>query len=158
VPIVKTADNPTVAAGGRAGYQITVRNRGRLPARNVRACDRIPRGMTFMSADRKLRPVGRARCLEIPRLRPGQSVSVHLVLQVNADAPPGTMDNTADVTPPPPAPPPPAGEPGTPPGAPPAVIAKPKPKPIARDVASVRIVKAAPKKVERPSRRPRFTG
>src|SRR5215218_5844964 len=41
VPIEKTADSPTVTAGGRAGYKITVRNRGRLAARNLRACDRI---------------------------------------------------------------------------------------------------------------------
>jgi uncharacterized repeat protein (TIGR01451 family) len=163
VPIEKTADSPTVTAGGRAGYQITVRNRGRLPARNLRACDRIPRGMTFVSADRKLRRVGRARCLVIPLLRPGQRVSVHLVLQVNANASPGTLTtNTGDITPLPPASPPPASEPGTPPApgtpaVPPAVIAKPKP--IARDVASVRIVKAAKReKVERASRRPRFTG
>jgi uncharacterized repeat protein (TIGR01451 family) len=161
-PIEKTADSPTVTAGGRAGYQITVRNRGRLPARNLRACDLIPRGMAFVSADRKLLRIGRRRCLLIPRLGPGQRVSAHLVLQVNANAAPGTLSNTAEVTPPSPASPPPAGEPGTTPApgtpaAPPAVIAKPKP--IARDVASVRIVKAAKReKVERASRRPRFTG
>jgi uncharacterized repeat protein (TIGR01451 family) len=165
VPIEKTADSPTVTAGGRAGYQITIRNRGRLPARNLRVCDQIPRGMTFISADRKLLRIGRRRCLLTPRLRPGQSVSVHLVLQVNANAAPGTLSNTAEVTPPPPTSPPPAGEPGTPPAptaptappAPPPVIAKPKP--IARDTAMVRIVKAAKReKVERVSRRPRFTG
>jgi uncharacterized repeat protein (TIGR01451 family) len=165
-PIEKTADSPTVTAGGRAGYQITVRNRGRLPARNLRACDRIPRGMTFISADRKLRRVGRARCLVIRRLRPGQRVSFHLVLQVNANASPGTLTtNTGDITPLPPTSPPPTGEPGTPPAptaptaptAPPPVIAKPKP--IVRDTAMVRIVKAAKReKVERVSRRPRFTG
>jgi uncharacterized repeat protein (TIGR01451 family) len=156
-PIEKTADSPTVTAGGRAGYQITVRNRGRLPARNLRVCDQIPRGMTFISADRKLLRIGRQRCLVIPRLRPGQRVSVHLVLQVNANAAPGTLSNTAEVTPPPTSPPP-GGEPGAPPapGKPPAVIAKPPP--IARAKANVKIVKAAPKKEERPSRRPRFTG
>ena len=101
MPIEKTADSPTVTAGGRAGYQITVRNRGRLAARNLRVCDRIPRRMTFVSADRKLRRIGRQRCLVIPRLRPGQRVSFHLVLQVNANAPPGTLANIAEVTPPP---------------------------------------------------------
>ena len=157
-PVEKTADSPTVTAGGREGYRITVHNRGRLPARDLRACDQIPRGMTFISADRKLLRLGRRRCLVIPLLRPGQRVSVHLVLQLNANAAPGTLVNEAVVTPPPLTSPPPAGEPGTPPspGAPPAVIEKPPP--IARDVASVKIVKAAPKKVERPSRRPRFTG
>ena len=101
VPIEKTADSPTVTAGGRAGYRITVRNRGRLAARNLRACDRIPRQMTFVSADRRLRRIGRQRCLTIPRLQPGQRVSFHLVLQVNANAPQGRVTNTGEVTPPP---------------------------------------------------------
>ncbi len=59
VPIEKTADSPTVTAGGRAGYRITVRNRGRLPARNLRACDRIPRRMTSRSS---AAPSSRAFC------------------------------------------------------------------------------------------------
>src|SRR5512132_2553885 len=146
VPIEKTADSPTATAGGRAGYRITVRNRGRLAARNLRACDRIPRQMTFVSADRRLRRIGRQRCLAIPRLQPGQRVSFHLVLQVNANAPQGRVTNTGEVTPPPITPPSPAAPeiPGAPasPGGPPVVIAKAKP--IARVKAVVKIVKRAP--------------
>jgi uncharacterized repeat protein (TIGR01451 family) len=160
VPIEKTADSPTVTAGGRAGYRITVRNRGRLAARNLRACDRIPRQMTFVSADRRLRRIGRQRCLAIPRLQPGQRVSFHLMLQVNADAPQGRVTNTGDVTPPPVTPPAapqipaiPAGAPASP-GGPPAVIATPKP--IARARAVVKIVKRVP--AQRPRARPPFTG
>ena len=37
VPIEKEADQSTVRAGGRVGYRLTARNRGRLPARNLRA-------------------------------------------------------------------------------------------------------------------------
>ena len=92
VPIEKEADQSTVRAGGRVGYRITVRNRGRLPARNLRACDRIPRQMTFVSADRRLRRIGRQRCLVIPRLRPGQRASFHLVLQVSAERAAGHGD------------------------------------------------------------------
>jgi uncharacterized repeat protein (TIGR01451 family) len=160
VPIEKTADSPTVTAGGRAGYRITVRNRGRLAARNLRACDRIPRQMTFVSADRRLRRIGRQRCLAIPRLQPGQRVSFHLMLQVNANAPQGRVTNTGEVTPPPVTPPAapqipaiPAGAPASP-GGPPAVIATPKP--IARVRAVVRIVKRVP--AQRPRARPPFTG
>ena len=154
VPIEKTADSPTVTAGGRAGYRITVRNRGRLAARNLRACDRIPRQMTFVSADRRLRRIGRQRCLTIPRLQPGQRVSFHLVLQVNANAPQGRVTNTGEVTPPPVTTPSPG--PGSPasPGGPPAVIATPKPIAIAK--AAVKIVKRAP--AQRPAARPPFTG
>jgi uncharacterized repeat protein (TIGR01451 family) len=156
VPIEKTADSPTVTAGGRAGYRITVRNRGRLAARNLRACDRIPRQMTFVSADRSLRRIGRQRCLAIPRLQPGQRASFHLVLQVNANAPQGRVTNTGEVTPPPVTQPSPG--PGSPasPGGPPAVIATPKPIAIAK--AAVKIVKRAPAQRGRPAARPPFTG
>ena len=81
------------------GYRITVRNRGSTVARNVQVCDHIPRHTTFVRADRKLALVGRERCLEIARLSPGQHVSVHLDLRVDANAPPGTLANIADVTP-----------------------------------------------------------
>lgn len=96
--IDKEADERTVGAGGSAGYQITVRNRGRTVARNVRVCDRVPRRMTFLGADRKLSRLGRQRCLVIPLLRPGQRVGFHIVLQVDADAQ-GTVANIADITP-----------------------------------------------------------
>ena len=86
-------------AGGLAGYQITVRNRGAGSDRNVQVCDRVPRGMTFVRADRPLRRVGGRRCLVIPRLGPGQRVSIHVTLRVDANAPPGTLANIADVTP-----------------------------------------------------------
>jgi uncharacterized repeat protein (TIGR01451 family) len=101
-PIVKSADSATVKAGGRAGYRITVRNRGQLAARNIRVCDHVPRRMTFIGADHKLVRRGRQRCLLIPRLAPGQGVSFHLTLHVASNAPAGTIDNTADVTPVPP--------------------------------------------------------
>ena len=107
VPIEKEADQSTVRAGGRVGYRLTARNRGRLPARNLRLCDRIPRRMTFVSADRRLRRIGRQRCLAIPRLRPGQRASFHLVLQVSPNAPLGKVTNIGDITPPPVTPPPP---------------------------------------------------
>jgi uncharacterized repeat protein (TIGR01451 family) len=103
VPIDKIPTTRTVSPGGLASYTITVHNRGRMTARNYLVCDRIPRHTTFVSADRRLRRVGRKRCLFIPSLGPGKSTSVHLTLRVNANAPPGNLDNVADVTPEPPA-------------------------------------------------------
>jgi uncharacterized repeat protein (TIGR01451 family) len=114
VPIEKQADSPTVSAGGLAGYRITVRNRGRVAERNLLVCDRIPRETTFVSASRKLRRLGRRRCLFIPRLAPGQRSSFHLTLRVNGNAKPGTLDNTAEETP------------VEPPGEPPAAIVPPQ--------------------------------
>ena len=97
MPIDKQADTATVSAGGLAGYQITVRNRGRTVARNLRVCDRIPRRMTFVRADRKLGRLG-ARTLPrdpAPRARPTRQL--HLDLRVDANAPPGTLANIADI-------------------------------------------------------------
>jgi uncharacterized repeat protein (TIGR01451 family) len=99
VPIEKQADERTVTRGGHVGYRITVRNRGHLSARDYRVCDRIPRGMTFVSADRKLLGVGDRRCLVIPSLAPGQRFSFHVVLRADANAPPGDVDNIAEETP-----------------------------------------------------------
>jgi uncharacterized repeat protein (TIGR01451 family) len=100
--IDKQADSPTVSAGSIEGYRLTVRNRGHLSERNLLLCDHIPNHTTLVSADRKLRRLGRRRCLLIPRLEPGQTAGVHLMLRVSATAPPGTLDNVADITPAPP--------------------------------------------------------
>jgi uncharacterized repeat protein (TIGR01451 family) len=108
--IDKTPDRPTVTAGSLAGYRITVTNRSRRAARNWWACDRMPRGMTFVRATAHLRRLGRLRCLVIPTLGPHQRVSFHVTAHVAANAP-GTLTNEAEVipglptagTPPPPA-------------------------------------------------------
>jgi uncharacterized repeat protein (TIGR01451 family) len=142
--IDKQADSPTVTAGGIEGYRLTVRNRGRLSERNLMLCDHIPNHTTFVSADRKLRRLGRRRCLLIPRLEPGHSARVHVMLRVNATAPQGTLDNIADITPvPPPGVPvlPPVVA-DLPPGA--AAIAIAQLPPIAKAKVIVKILRAKP--------------
>jgi uncharacterized repeat protein (TIGR01451 family) len=132
VTIDKQADSPTVTAGALAGYTITARNRGHLTARDLLLCDHIPRHTTFVSADRKLRRLGRRRCLLIPRLGPGKSTSVHLDLRVNANAPQGILDNIADIGP------------VVPPGSPSAPVVPPLPTiPTVPDLpAGARVVPA----------------
>lgn len=151
VTIDKQADAPTVSAGGLAGYTITARNRGSTVARNLIVCDHIPRRMTFVRADRHfVRGVGRERCLAIPRLNPGQRVSAHLDLRVDANAPPGTLANIADVTP---------GVPALP--LPPAALGSDLPRAVAvagaRATARVRRARAVVKVLARRAR-PNFTG
>jgi uncharacterized repeat protein (TIGR01451 family) len=138
-PIEKQADASTVSAGGLVGYRITDRNRGHAVARNLWVCDRIPRRTTFVRANRKLHRAGRRRCLFIRRLSPGQRVSVHIELRVDADAPPGRLENIADITPGTPGPPgrpPLIGTPGSP-AAPGAAL-----PPAARVVRAVAIARA----------------
>ena len=156
--IDKKADQQTVRPGGLAGYQITVRNRGSGSDRNVQVCDRVPRRMTFVRADRKLRRVGGRRCLVIPRLRPGQRVGLHVEFRVDASAPPGRVANIADVTP------------GVePPGPPVAPVADPAPGlPAAPGASPARVAGARARAAGRRARavvtvlprrtRPNFTG
>ena len=153
-PIEKQADVRTVKPGGHVGYRITVHNRGHLTARDTQVCDQIPRDMTFVSADRKLVPHGSRRCLLIPSLAPSQRVSFHLVLHVDANAPPGTQENIAEETPVPPpgVPLAPPGSPQVPPAPPAAQLGLPgskiDPIPPAKEAkASVKVVakRAAPR-------------
>jgi uncharacterized repeat protein (TIGR01451 family) len=154
LPIIKKADSSTVRAGGLAGYQISVRNRGTMVARNVRLCDHIPRHTTFVSASRKLARLGRQRCLLIPSLAPGQRAGFHIELRVDANAPPGTLDNTADITPgvPPDTPGSGADVPANGTAAPPQVIEAKKKK------AKARLKVLAKRAGPRGGRQPRFTG
>ncbi len=154
--IDKEADARTVRAGGLVGYRITARNRGRASDRNVQVCDRIPRGTRFVSANRTLRRIGRKRCLVIPRLRPGQRVSFHVMLRVNQNAAPGTLDNIAEITP---GVPPPGSDtspttespslPAAPGGSSQGVLGQGARGPARRTKASVRVLRPV---------RPRFTG
>ena len=157
--IAKTADTRTVRAGGLAGYQITVRNRGSGSDRNVQVCDRVPRRMTFVRADRNLRRVGGRRCLVIPRLDPGQRARLHAVFRVSPNAPQGTVTNIADVTPgveppgstaAPPAADPPPGVPAAPGARPSRVAVRGTRTPVRRARATVRVL---PRRT-----RPNFTG
>jgi uncharacterized repeat protein (TIGR01451 family) len=153
LPIEKQADSRTVTAGGHVGYRLSVRNRGRLSERNLLFCDHIPRHTTFVSADRKLRRVGARRCLFIPVLRPRQRASVHLVLHVNANAPPGPLENTADLAPDLPPVLPPAPPSTMVPDVPGKVTTTP---PVIKKVKAVVTVRAKPKRVHPPP--PRVTG
>ena len=154
VTIDKQADAPTVTAGGLEGYQVTVRNRGRLAARNLLLCDHIPSHTTFVSANRKLRRIGRRRCLMISRLGPGQHAGFHIELRVDADTPPGNLANIADITPvPPPDVPvvPPALKVDLPPGAATTPLT-----PIQKVKVVVKILRA--KRTPRPPAPPPVTG
>ncbi|MDA0163271.1 DUF11 domain-containing protein [Solirubrobacter ginsenosidimutans] len=155
-PVEKDADTATATAGSRVSYNISVRNRGQLAARNLRVCDLVPRHTTFAHSDRTLTRRGRARCLSIARLAPSKSTSFNVVLTVNADADPGRLTNIVDIiTPGVEAP----GEPATPatdlidlpaaPGAPPAERGAILPV-VARAKAVVRILRrqAVPRRAE----------
>jgi uncharacterized repeat protein (TIGR01451 family) len=147
MPIEKHADVRAVSAGGLVGYRITVRNRGRLPALNYQVCDRIPRDMTFVGASRRLQALGARRCVVISHLAPGKRFSFHVVLRVDAGAPPGSADNVAEDAP--------VQPPGLP-LPPPPTNALPGAVGVASEVQKASaVVTVRPK---RPPAAPRFTG
>ena len=69
VTIDKQADASTVLPAASRATRSPPATAAVPVARNVQVCDRIPRGMTFVRADRKLQRVGRKRCLVIPQPR-----------------------------------------------------------------------------------------
>ena len=152
MPIEKQADKRTVRRGGRVNYRITVHNRGSLTAHDYRVCDRIPQGMTFVSADRKLVRNGARRCLVITSLAPGRHFTFHVVLRADANAAPGNVDNIAEETP------------GPAPGSPPLPPASAEGLPGKVGVASAvekkakATVKIVAKRTARPPAPPPVTG
>lgn len=155
LPIEKQAEASTARPGGRVRYRISVRNRGRVSASNVLLCDHIPSETTFVSADRKLLRLGSRRCLLIPHLAPGQRLTFHPVLRVDANEPPGDVDNIVEETPGP-------TVPGSPPAPAPPLAALPSgaktapPAPAAEAKAIVKVL--AKKESKRPSAPPPVTG
>ena len=91
--IVKGADHAKVASGGIVGYTITVRNTDRDAAVNVRTCDQLPDGMTYVSIGSARLRRGNA-CFTKASLAPGASVTYKLVARVDVGAT-GTFVNHA---------------------------------------------------------------
>ena len=77
-------------------YRITVRNRGDVPVRRLRACDRAPRALRFLGSTVRLRraPGGR-RCLVIRLLRPGQRKTFRATFRLRANVTADTVTNGA---------------------------------------------------------------
>ena len=68
--IVKTAGRRSLRTPGRVRFTLTVRNPGPGTVRNVRVCDRLPKGVAVLRASRSRRVNGSV-CWSIARLRRG---------------------------------------------------------------------------------------
>ena len=151
MPVEKQADKRTVRRGGTVDYRITVHNRGSLIAHDYRVCDRIPKGMTFVSADRKLVRSGGRRCLVITSLAPGRHFTFHVVLRADANAAPGNTDNIAEEIP--------VAPPGSPPLPPAAAAGLPSKSGVASAVEEAKAtVKVVAKRTARRPAAPPVTG
>lgn len=92
----KTASRRTVTAGRTLKYRLTVRNRGRAAAKNVRVCDLLPRGLSLVTRGKgKLR--GGKLCWTIKRLAPGKSVSRSFTARIDRSVTRKSLVNRASV-------------------------------------------------------------
>jgi uncharacterized repeat protein (TIGR01451 family) len=96
IALQKTATPSVVARGSTVRFVLRVANRSEVAARDVRVCDRPPRGLTVASAP-GFRVRGRTVCRSIGTLQPGNRRTVAFTARVGAGAP-SRMTNTATAT------------------------------------------------------------
>jgi uncharacterized repeat protein (TIGR01451 family) len=95
--LTKTASRSPVDAGDDVTFTIVLRNSGPASAVNVVLCDTLPSHMTFSSAPGATFVGGRA-CWSYASLGAGARRTVHVVADVDADAPSGVERNVARAT------------------------------------------------------------
>ncbi|MCK9248767.1 MAG: DUF11 domain-containing protein [Solirubrobacteraceae bacterium] len=78
----KTASRSRVSGGKRLRFTIRVTNGGRHAAANVRVCDRLPRGLSFVSAKGARWRRGQA-CWTIDRLAAGRSRTLRITVRAS---------------------------------------------------------------------------
>jgi uncharacterized repeat protein (TIGR01451 family) len=71
----------TLKSGSQIPYIITVRNTGKVTARNVVVADRVPSGLSYLTSSKRPHQVGRSIIWRVGDLRPGQSRTMRIVLQ-----------------------------------------------------------------------------
>lgn len=77
--VSKVANRRVVAAGSRVSYRIRVTNKSGFALRDVRVCDRLPAGLTYVSAKPTGRISGGQRCWTIARLGAGKTATIRLI-------------------------------------------------------------------------------
>ena len=95
--LTKTADAETAAAGGSTAFTVTVTNAGPSDATGVELTDLLPAPYEFdpqNSDPRCALDAGEVTC-DLDTVAPGAAAVVVIAATVPADAPPGTVENTA---------------------------------------------------------------
>jgi uncharacterized repeat protein (TIGR01451 family) len=92
----KAASARAAQTGDALTYTLRLRNRGPSTARNVRLCDRLPRGLLLRRAPAGRRIGRRAVCWTIRRLARGRAVTRRLVVRVMSNGRP-RLRNVATV-------------------------------------------------------------
>jgi uncharacterized repeat protein (TIGR01451 family) len=97
VVIVKTASRRAVRAPGRVRFALTVRNRGPGTVRDIRVCDRLPKGVSLVSANGSRRANGSV-CWRIARLPRGAAKAYRVTVRVGRTAERRVLVNVAYVS------------------------------------------------------------
>jgi uncharacterized repeat protein (TIGR01451 family) len=82
----KVASRSSVAAGDTLSYRIRVRNPSKGEARNVKVCDRLPSGLSFVSSKPRARRSGGQRCWTIKSLKAGKSRTFRVTVRTSKGA------------------------------------------------------------------------
>jgi uncharacterized repeat protein (TIGR01451 family) len=93
--VTKVASTDTARPTSVVGYTITVRNKGKGEARNVKVCDRPPSALRILSSQPRARKQS-APCWHVKRLAAGAKRAFRVTAQV-ADSATGVQRNVATV-------------------------------------------------------------
>ncbi len=97
VTLTKTANVAVVKPSGTVRFTIHWKNTGKVAARNVVVCDKLPSGMTFSSASGATFKSGKA-CWSRKSVGVGSQLNFVVVAKVDADAGSQTFNNVATAT------------------------------------------------------------
>jgi uncharacterized repeat protein (TIGR01451 family) len=136
VEVDKTTQTRFARPGDLITYRISVRNRGDTPVRGLRACDRAPRALRFVRSSARLhRAAGRRLCLTL-RLRPGQRKTFRATFRLRESVTADTVTNGSSVDIP-------TGSAPTPSLPESAVLPEQRRRAVARDAATIGVVRTA---------------
>ena len=91
----KQAGVKAARPGDVVPYKITVRNRGKGAAANVRVCDVLPAGLKAVRAPGAAKRSGQRVCWRLGKLAAGAKRTLRITAQVAMSAQPGKLRNTA---------------------------------------------------------------
>lgn len=93
--LTKRATTKRVRPGQSFGYRITYRNLGPGTVTRVRVCDKLPKGLAFVSASTGGRLKAGSVCWTIKRLMAERTRTFSLRVRLSADQRPGKLRNVA---------------------------------------------------------------
>lgn len=98
VALTQHVTSSTVRRGGRVSFRLTARNVGRVAARRVRVCGRLPADTQYASASRSVTFSGDRACVGLGTLAAGMDETVRITLRVDRAATTRRLTSEGTVT------------------------------------------------------------